>query len=99
MTKQNIFHTSLVSRSEGLSAARLDDETVLMGVHQGFYYGLDETGSRIWELISTPCPVFAIIEALLVEYNVEEERCRDEVLAFLDHLADEGLIKIENPER
>jgi hypothetical protein len=98
MTKQIIARESIVSKSEGLLATKLDDEVVLMGVDQGFYYGMQKVGDRIWELISTPCPVSEIIQTLLTEYDVEEEKCWNEVRAFLNDLMNEGLVKVENPK-
>jgi hypothetical protein len=72
----------------------LNEESVILNLSDGTYYGLDEIGTRIWGLIQEPRGVSEIINLLLEEYNVERDRCEHDVLALLCDLGSKGLIEI-----
>lgn len=78
----------------GLIGAELDDETILLGLEQGVYYGLDATAQRIWQQIEQSRQVLEIVAALTVRYDVDESRCAAQTCAFLEQLAAEGLVQI-----
>jgi len=86
--------TTIVTHSEEQVAAEIDGEIVMMSVAQGNYYGLDAVGSRIWELIRQPCSVTALCDALLTEFDVDRATCEQDVLTFLNQLAEEKLIRV-----
>ncbi|MEL7567612.1 MAG: lasso peptide biosynthesis PqqD family chaperone [Dehalobacterium sp.] len=81
-------------QTAGLVAADLDGEKAMMSVEKGKYYGLDATGSCIWELIEKPVTVKEVIEALMDQYDVDEATCQKDVLVFLNKMVDEGLVSI-----
>jgi hypothetical protein len=85
---------SLVKRAEDIVSCDLDGQTVHMSFAQGNYYGMDPVGSRIWALMETPLSVSEIYAALLAEFEVEREQCERDLLAFLNELAQENLIKV-----
>jgi len=87
-----------VARSDGLLAAELDDETVLLGMEQQAYFGLDKTGQAIWQQMEQPRRVREIVAALTARYAVEPDVCAAQTLAFLRTLASQGLIRIEGGE-
>jgi hypothetical protein len=72
-------------------------ETVILHFTAGTYFGLDEVGTRIWELVQQPRPVREIRDALLEEYDVDEERCDQAVRSLLASLAEHGLITVDAP--
>jgi hypothetical protein len=88
-------HSTIVASKAAISA-NLADEAVLLDPDSGMYYGLNEVGSQVWELIQEPKMVNEIRDALLAEYEVEPERCQQDLLALLQNLIDKGLIKINN---
>jgi hypothetical protein len=51
-------------------------------------------GARIWNLIQTPRTVQEVQDTLLEEYEVEPQRCRDDLLALLQKMVAKGLITI-----
>lgn len=85
---------SLVSRSENVVDSTIDDEVVMMSIEHGTYSGLDTVGSEIWRLIETPKRVSEICDALMTRFDVEEERCQKDVLAFLSDLASDDTITV-----
>ena len=97
MREKNMIglHT-VIARVEELVSADMDGETALMSVENGAYYGMDAIGSRIWALIEKPRTVSELCDALLQEFDVEREECERDVLAFLNKLAENKLLKVTN---
>jgi hypothetical protein len=93
---------STVSRSSTVVAAKdqvssdLGGEVAILDLKAGMYYGLDEVGARIWELIQEPRAVREVHNMLLSQYDVERERCERDLLSLLQQLADEGLVEVRN---
>jgi len=71
----------------------LDGETVLLDLESGTYFGLDAVGTRIWELIGQNQPLSTILEFILDEYEVDEQRARTDLLELLEALVAKGLIR------
>ena len=84
-----------VVRADDLLATDLDSETILMGIEQGAYYGMEETARRIWELVEQPRQVADLCRQLAVEYNVAPDVCERDVIAFLEELAEENLVIVK----
>jgi len=85
---------SMVKRSSEPLQAGLDDEVVMMSVEKGCYYGLDPVGARIWELLESPKKVSEVVDELLKAYEVEQEVCERETIAFLESLIEEDLAEV-----
>jgi hypothetical protein len=83
---------SLLSRSPDLLEATVDDETVLMSVQRGNYYGLARTAHEIWGRLATPTKLDALSAALAAEFDAPPERIAADILPFLDKLIAEGLV-------
>ncbi|WP_080241461.1 HPr-rel-A system PqqD family peptide chaperone [Spirosoma rigui] len=79
--------------SQDVLESKIDDEIVLMSISTGEYYGLDETGSRIWELLTaTPMTLTSLCQALQVEFDVDEATCQEDTSSFLQDLVEKGLV-------
>jgi hypothetical protein len=72
--------------------ATLSDGAVLLNLQTKRYFSLNETGTRIWELVRESADEEAIVHALLTEYEVEEAMVRTEVRRILDELLEAQLI-------
>lgn len=72
--------------------ATLADGAVLLNLQTKRYFSLNETGTRIWEMVQQTAGEDAIVEALLEEYEVDEATARSEVRRILDELIDAQLI-------
>jgi hypothetical protein len=73
-------------RKDGLIAADMDGETVMMDIMTGKYYNLGRSGGAIWEIIEKPCTRDEIVDALLKRFDVERSVCEEQTQAFLDSL-------------
>lgn len=70
----------------------LSGEAVILDVKTGSYYGLNESGARVWELMQQGRTVTQIVLALLEEYAVLEAECSSATDALVEQLAAHGLI-------
>ncbi len=69
-----------------------------MGVEAGRYFGLDDVGARVWELVQQPLSVESLCETLLSEYEVSAGELQRDVLELLGELSDKGLIDVRSAE-
>ena len=88
--------TVVVANPDAMSSS-VGIETVILHFTAGTYFGLDEVGSRIWELVQDRRSVREIRDTLLDEYDVDEERCDRAVQTFLGALEEHGLIVTHAP--
>jgi hypothetical protein len=72
--------------------ATLADGAVLLNLQTKRYFSLNETGTRIWEMVQQTSDEEAIVTTLLNEYDVEEPMARTEVRRILDELIEAQLI-------
>lgn len=82
----------VVVSDEQVSTA-LGDETVILGMTDGAYYGLDAVGARIWALLATPHRVSQLVVTITDEFEVSAEQCERDVLALLDELSERRLVR------
>ena len=95
MTKTALNLHSVVGQSSDLVATTIEDQTALLSISNGAYYGMDKIGSRVWELIVQPRAVSAVVDQLLTEFEVDRPTCEQHVLAFLQKLADADLLSVQ----
>lgn len=70
----------------------LGGEVVILDLEGSRYYGLDGVGARVWELLSESRSVAELQQALLAEYDVDEEQCRRDLELLLAGLETRGLV-------
>lgn len=93
-TPGNITTNSIVVATKDQVSSDLAGEAVLLSLRTAQYYGLDQVGQRIWELVQQPTRVADVRDAIVREYEVDAGRCEQDVLNLLRQLATEGLIEI-----
>lgn len=87
------LNSLVVAVKENLSCA-LGNETAILQMRSGVYYGLDPVGARLWSMLDKPRTVGELRETLVSEYDVEVSRCESDLFALLEKLQAEGLIEI-----
>lgn len=70
----------------------VDDETVLLDLESGMYFGLDGVGKKIWDSVTEGCSIGEIAAIITAEYEVDEERAQADVVAFTSELVERGLL-------
>jgi hypothetical protein len=72
----------------------LDQESVLLNLQTEQYFGLDETGTRMWRLVTTSPNIDAAYQELLTEYDVQPYLLRENLTELLGHLVEHGLLQV-----
>lgn len=69
------------------------DETVLLDLASGMYFGLDGVGKRIWESVAEGHSLGQTAAVIAAEYEVEEAKAQSDVIEFTNDLVERGLLK------
>jgi coenzyme PQQ synthesis protein D (PqqD) len=76
-------------------ACDLDDETVILSLKTGEYYGLNPVAAEVWRIIHVRRSVAAIRDALLKKYaGVTKEQCEEDLMKLLAELESQGLVQL-----
>jgi hypothetical protein len=94
MSTQHFDRTS-VRQAERVLAQTLGGEAVLLDLKSEQYFGLDATGTRIWQLIGELGDVERIFEALVDEYDAQPEVIANDLRTLLTQLIRAGLVQTD----
>lgn len=72
----------------------VEKETVLLNLDTESYYGLDETGTRMWQLVTASPNIDAAYRELLAEFDADPELLRSDLTELLARLVDQGLLQV-----
>lgn len=75
-------------------ARQVGDETVILDLASGTYFGLNPVGARMWQLIGDGNTLGNICESLLSEFDVERDELLGDVATLLGELRAQGLISV-----
>jgi len=80
-----------------LLASALGEEKVILDMKSGLYYGLDEVGARVWDLLSEPRTPREVCDRIEEEYAVDRSLLETDVLRLVRQFDAEDLLA--TPER
>jgi hypothetical protein len=89
-----ITKDSKVVASKNQVNSELDGEAVILHLQSGIYYGLNQVGAEIWNLLREPKNVSQVISAIKETYFVDADRCERDLMSLLQRLSEEGLIEV-----
>lgn len=99
MLKMGIFKTginigpdTIIQRNPDLLYNEIDREVVMLSIENSEYYGMDQVGSRIWEILEKPVSLKQLISSLTEEYEVNDQQCAEDIQNFLQGLVRKNLI-------
>jgi len=72
----------------------LDGESVLLNLETEKYFGLDSTGTRMWELVTSSPSIETAYGVLAREFEVEPELLRTHLAELLGQLVENGLLHV-----
>ena len=93
--KNQILKTSTVVTAKDQVSCELAGEAVILHLKSGVYYGLSPVGARVWSLIQAPRLVSEVLGMILEEYEVEPDRCENDLFVLLQELAVGELIEVQ----
>lgn len=86
--------THRLLRSEDVLFQNLDGEAVLLDLASETYFGLNEVGTKVWELLESSPTLGEIVSLLQSEYEVESARAESDVLDLATRLIEAGLASV-----
>lgn len=69
----------------------LDNETVLMDMASGSYFGLDEVGTVIWQALDEGETLASACDRVSESYDIDRARVEADVAALADAIVAKGL--------
>lgn len=79
-------------RNPAIKSKVIDEEQILLNTETGDYFGLNELGAEIWNMVDGQHDLDAMIEHLLDIYDVEKTELTDDVTGFIDALLERSII-------
>jgi hypothetical protein len=89
---------SVVATGDQLSTD-FGNEVVILGLRDSVYYGLEEAGARVWQLLQVRRTIAEIVDVLVAEYDVPRDRADADVRALVADLQTRGLVAITPADR
>jgi len=77
-------------------AQSVQGKIVLLSMQTSHYYGLDEVGTRAWQLIAAGSDPRQLVKQLLAEFDVDEATLQNDLARLIEDLAAAGLIACTN---
>jgi hypothetical protein len=77
---------------------RLDGESVLLNLETEEYFGLDTTGTRMWEVATQSSCIEAAYATLVHEFDVEPELLRANLAELIVRLTENGLLTLSSAD-
>ncbi|UPT77271.1 PqqD family protein [Sulfurovum sp. XGS-02] len=84
-----------VTFAETVFAQKVDGEMVLLDMESENYFGLDEVGTAIWQAMQEYGTLQEVFNALLEQYDVEEELLKRDLSDFVEKLVESGLVEVK----
>ena len=89
-----ITEQTVVRAAQSQVSTVLDGEAVLLELSRGVYFGLNEVGTRVWEMVREPRDVASIRDAVCDEYDVTPGQCLVDMVDLLERMHREGLVEV-----
>ena len=79
---------------DGVLISRLQEESVILNLDSERYFGLDDVGTRMLSVLSTSDSIEAAFESLRAEYDVDGQVLRQDLLALVESLVQQGIVEV-----
>ena len=87
-----IAFTDRVVVPDGVLISHLQEESVILNLESERYFGLDDVGTRFLSVVTTSDTIETAYERLRNEYDVDPQVLRNDLLALIENLVDQGLL-------
>jgi hypothetical protein len=89
--------SSRLTVPEHVVARQASGETVVLNLDNEHYYGLEDVGTRFWELVEAGTTFGEAVTALLREYEVDRDALVADLTALVADLQENGLVAVDAP--
>jgi len=92
MSTKSISLDDLVKIAPDVVFRDLDGEAVLLNLETGIYFGLNDVGTRMWNLIQEHGSLRKVFDQMLLEYEVTPEALEGDLCQLAAQLCEKGLL-------
>ena len=86
----------VVSRNTRTASRIIGGEAIILTPQDSKIRNLNETGSRIWEILAEKPTVGDIIRRIHAEFEVTEAQAQSDVVTFLEQMMAKGLVAVQD---
>jgi hypothetical protein len=86
--------TDRVAMGTGVICREVGQETVLLDLGSGEYFGLNAVGARVWQLLGEHKTLADVCTALAMEYDMTPAEVQPDVLRLAEELDARRLISV-----
>lgn len=88
----NLHQTANIS--DQVISQEVSGETVLLDLASENYFGLDEVGTRVWQLLNENGHLEQVFTTMLEEFDVDESTLQDDLGDLFTALQAQGLVTL-----
>jgi hypothetical protein len=96
-TLVTLHDATLLVHSDRCLEAEISGQVVMMDTDRGFCYGLDDTGSFVWEQLKTPISLAVLVERCGERFDASAELIKADVTDLLNELLQKQLLTAYDP--
>ena len=89
-----ISFSDRVTIPDGVLISNLQEESVILNLDSERYFGLDDVGTRFLSVLNTSDSIEAAYEVLREEYDVDADALRQDLLALVESLVQQGIVEV-----
>jgi hypothetical protein len=83
----------LTLRADGVTWRALDDHIVVLDLESSLYLNVTGAGAVVWKLLYEGTTLDAMVDAVLEVFEVEPDKARTDLVAFVDDLRVRKLLR------
>jgi hypothetical protein len=87
-----LTESSVVFCDADVVSCDLAGGSALLDLRSGTYFSINPVGAFIWGMLREPIPVSDIQDALMARYDVERDKCFEDLSKLLQDLSEAGLV-------
>jgi hypothetical protein len=95
MSMNGFFQSTVVVPDTTLVRELPDGESVLLSLSSERYFNLDRVGTSMWAAVTSAGSIDEACRELLSEFDVAENRLRDDLRTLVEQLAAQDLVEIK----
>jgi hypothetical protein len=83
-----------MKRSDTAMARRVDDDVVILDITSGQFFGINDVGGLVWDLLEHDTTRNALVDAVTAEFDVDSQQAGDDIDALIAQLSNAGLVEL-----
>jgi len=93
-TRNFITNDTRVVRDKEIIFQDIQDELIILNIKDENYLGLDNVGTRFWNILLNSSTTKDAYDKIMQEYDVEPNTLRTDLNSFISELIENKLVKI-----